>query len=135
MRRHWALLVAPLAWIALSIGPATADCAGASIEIRPSKASPGEAITVEGAAFAFCDDTSGPCEAIEMTPTFETATVFLAGDGGSERAELGTAAIEDGTFTIETTAPDLDPGVYEIDVRVDGGGFDADADPFRITAG
>jgi hypothetical protein len=135
MRRRWALLVAPLAWIALSIGPATADCSGASIEIRPSTASPGEAITVEGTAFAFCDDTSGPCEAIEITATYETATVFLAGGGASERAELGTAAIDDGAFTIETTVPDLDPGVYEIDVQVDGGSFDAHADPFRITAG
>jgi len=128
-------MIAPLAWIVLALGPATADCAGASIEIFPARAMAGSAITVEGTAFAFCDDTTGPCEMFEATPTYETAAVLLMDDRGIEGVELGTAAIEDGAFAIETTVPDVPPGRYWIDVRVDGGGFDAHADPFRVLDG
>lgn len=133
--RHRAWLVAPLAWVALAIGPATAECAGASIEIFPARAAPGSAIRVEGTAFAFCDDTTGPCGMFEATPPYETATVSLVDDRGIEGVELGTAAIQDGAFTIETTLPNLPPGRYWVDVRVDGGGFDAHADPFRVIEG
>jgi hypothetical protein len=132
-RRAW--LFAPLAWIALATGHATAECAGASIEVVPARAAPDTAITVEGAGFAYCDDTTGPCEMFEATPTYETATVLLVDDRGIEALELGTAAIEDGAFTIATTVPDLPPGRYRVDVWVDGGGFEAYADPFRITDG
>lgn len=132
MRRSRAWLVAPLAWIALATGPATADCGPTTLMVSPASARVGEVVTLEGTRFSFCDDTTGPCEMFESTPTYETATVVLMDDRRIEGVELATANIEDGTFTVQAEIPRVPPGRYRLKPVVDGRPWDVGTVILRI---
>ena len=118
-----ALITAPL-WVA---PPASGDCAGPSIGLRPRTVHAGERVLVRGDAWGdACNDTGvavGPCSFRGGPPLGEPQQdirLFLTGPRASTRLPLGVVdASESYDFETEVTIPKVEPGKYRLIARTD----------------
>jgi hypothetical protein len=117
--RRFAWVLAGCVLFTLAVAPVgSADCPATSVKIGPERTWPGALVTIRGAAWRGCDDTSSGCLPRTSSAPNEDISVTIRPVQGGALVVLGTIdRADDGAFSLVVEIPGLPTGRYVIEAE------------------